>query len=350
MQLVSLHLTDFQVHKDLRIKFVPGITTIVGATDQGKSSILRALRWVCLNDMSGEQFIRKGMKKTRIVLVVHAQPDTKKNPMAWEVVREKGRGGNLNEYELDTKVFRSFGTNVPSDIEKLLQLNGINFQNQHDSPFWFSDTPGEVSRQLNSVIDLSVIDTTLSNIGAEVRKAQERKGLCEERLKSAQDQLQKLEGQQERIDAFAKLKGYHDKHFEIETRESQLEALLERVGSNEARSLRNKAAQSAYLLSIAREAVKLSRKAEALDSTLGEIRSLTQAACSPPSIDPLDRLFLEQQVAIGDLEGFEELLEELGAAEKRCEDTAVLLQSAERHFTKATKGARCPTCHQRLPQ
>ncbi len=70
MRLVSLQLVNFQVHTGLIIDFSPGITTIVGPTDHGKSSILRALRWVCLNDLSGEQFIREGRKSCAVCLFV----------------------------------------------------------------------------------------------------------------------------------------------------------------------------------------------------------------------------------------------------------------------------------------
>ena len=145
MQLASIQLVDFQAHKRLAIDFAPGITTIIGPTDRGKTAILRALGWVAQNNMAGEEFIREGAKETRVELVVL---DGKK---LRTIVRTKGKA---NTYSLDGKEFVSFGQGVPRDVAQLLQLNEINFQGQHDAPFWFAETAGEVSRKLKRLLTL----------------------------------------------------------------------------------------------------------------------------------------------------------------------------------------------------
>jgi hypothetical protein len=53
----------------------------------------------------------------------------------------------------------------------LLNLSDATFQGQYDPSFWFSETPGAVSRALNSVIDLSAIDRTMAAASAAVRQA-----------------------------------------------------------------------------------------------------------------------------------------------------------------------------------
>lgn len=194
MKFNAIELRDFQCHKNLEIALSPKITSITGRTDAGKSAILRALRWACLNDFPGDDFIRDGAKQ--VTVTAH----TIKN----SVERSKGIGGNL--YKLNTDEFKSFGQSVPEPIAKVLNLNEINFQGQMDSPFWFSLSAPEVSRQLNRVIDLSIIDTALSNIAAEVRRAQERKTVSEERLKKAELELERLEPQRQRIYDFQSLK------------------------------------------------------------------------------------------------------------------------------------------------
>ena len=179
MKFVGLELKDFQRHKSLLIKFSPLITTILGETDIGKSAILRALRWACQNVPSGEEFIRSGSKSTSVRLEAVNSSDKR-----LVIVRSKEPGENL--YQLGKKEYRAFGMGVPQDISQVLQVPDINFQGQHDAPFWFSESAAEVSRQLNAVIDLSIIDESLSRIAATVRQSRERKEICEERLGAIQ--------------------------------------------------------------------------------------------------------------------------------------------------------------------
>src|SRR4051812_38242007 len=100
MKFRSLVLKNFQKHKLLKIQFSPHITTIKGRTDRGKSSILRALKWLCLNNLIGNEFIRTGSSKAKVGLSVKDH----------RIVREKGAS---NLYVLDGKEFRAFGSKVP---------------------------------------------------------------------------------------------------------------------------------------------------------------------------------------------------------------------------------------------
>jgi len=59
-------------------------------------------------------------------------------------------------------------------------------------PFWFSETAGEVSRQLNRIITLDIIDISLANIGAEVRSNNASTEVCEERLTKARARVKEL--------------------------------------------------------------------------------------------------------------------------------------------------------------
>ena len=56
----SLTLENFQSHKESKIVFDKGLTVIIGQTDQGKSAIIRALKWVLYNEPRGTDFITAG--------------------------------------------------------------------------------------------------------------------------------------------------------------------------------------------------------------------------------------------------------------------------------------------------
>jgi len=179
--LERIQLRNFQCHEDLRIVFDPQVTTIVGPSDVGKSAVLRALRWVAENRPSGDAFVRDGESTCSVSLWLNDR----------KVTRRKGKG--TNEILLDKQVFKAFGADVPEPIADLLNTGDVNFQAQHDSPFWFSLTAGQVSRELNSVINLDMIDKTLSGVASSLRKARAVEDVCQDRLDETQKQIEELD-------------------------------------------------------------------------------------------------------------------------------------------------------------
>jgi DNA repair protein SbcC/Rad50 len=172
--LTTLMLKNFQAHKKLAIDFDPHVTTIVGPSDVGKSSIIRALTWASTNKPGGDAFIRHGAKGAVVTLSVDGHT----------ITRAKCNEGNI--YFLDDQEYKAFGADVPTPIAQLLNLGDINFQGQHDSPFWFSETSGEVSRRLNAIINLQIIDNVLGYLGGRVRDAGNAITACTQRLAAAQ--------------------------------------------------------------------------------------------------------------------------------------------------------------------
>jgi exonuclease SbcC len=175
-----LTLSNFQAHKKLQIEFDPGVTSIVGSTDVGKSAVIRALSWLMRNTPNGLEFIRRGAKKAVAALTVDGK------------TIKRVRGASRNLYKLDGKVFKAFGAAVPDKISQLLQIGDLNFQAQHDAPFWFSDSSGAVSRKLNEIVSLGVIDAALSFFLAAVRKSKAEVEICGERIARARERKAEL--------------------------------------------------------------------------------------------------------------------------------------------------------------
>lgn len=168
----SLTIRNFQSHEKLTIKFDRRVTTIVGPTDSGKSAVVRALRWAATNRPSGEAFLQTGAERVAVVLRVDGI----------QIKRTRGTGGN--SYYCNGENFKAFGSNVPDVVSQQLNLCDATFQQQHDAPFWFSLTAGDVSRQLNQIINLGVIDTTLSYLNSAVRSKSALALLTSDRVKA----------------------------------------------------------------------------------------------------------------------------------------------------------------------
>jgi exonuclease SbcC len=228
--LESLKITNFQIHRKLEIDLDERITTIVGPSDRGKSSILRAIRWLVTNRPAGNAFIRHGSSSSEVSLRVDGRTVQR--------IKTDRQDGNL--YKLDDQAYQAFGADVPSAVTKTLNLDGVNLQSQHSAPFWFSLSPGEVSKQLNQIVNLDLIDRTLANLAAEQRKGRAAIGVSEERLQAAREQRDGLEWTKE---ADAKLKEVESKFIklvEIRDKRSRLAADLEKLGECE-RDARNAA-------------------------------------------------------------------------------------------------------------
>lgn len=171
MPFSALGVRGFQAHRKIDVEFDPNLTTIVGPSDVGKSSLLRAVRWICLNQPQGEGNINSDSQKSECILMFDQH----------EVTRLRSRDGE-NTYKLDGQDFKSFGFGVPDTISKLLAVSEINFSDQHDPAFWFSLSAPDVSRELNHVVDLGIIDETLQRIGVKVKA-------CKDLLKVTQVRL-----------------------------------------------------------------------------------------------------------------------------------------------------------------
>ena len=161
----SIHITNFQSHKDTHLDLSPGVNVIVGSSDSGKTAIIRALRWLRWNRPTGDAFRSTWGGDTFVgVETDHHYVD-----------RIKGKD---NRYELDTsyvtdpnskKIFEAFGTDVPEDIIKILNLDETNLQMQLDSPFLLSASAGEVAAYFNRIAHLDQIDSGLKNIQSWIR-------------------------------------------------------------------------------------------------------------------------------------------------------------------------------------
>ncbi len=157
------------------------ITTIIGPNDVGKSAIIRALYWLSFNKPSGASFIKHGKSSCKVSLELD------------DFVISRKKSDNENTYLLkennQEKEYKSFSTKVPEEIELLLNLGDINFQKQLDPPFWFTLTGGEVSKEINSIISLSKIDSTLYKLAQEVKKSKMSITITQERAQQAEHDI-----------------------------------------------------------------------------------------------------------------------------------------------------------------
>ncbi len=211
--LESLHLQNFQIHSDFTIEFDPLVTTIVGPTDSGKSSIVRALQWICTNYPQGDEFIKEETEMAIGTLRIDGH----------EIIRERGK---QNLYKLDGKVYKSFGTEVPADIANLVNVSSINFQDQIIMPFWFCLPPAQIGRELNQIVNLDAIDSVGQYVSAELRKCKSHVEFTSERLEQARSERDKLTWIKEADEELRELEQLYSDFAQIDRTVSKIDSAL----------------------------------------------------------------------------------------------------------------------------
>lgn len=179
-KIQRVQIKNFQAHRSLDLQLDPYITTILGPSDVGKSALLRAIRWVCSNKPGGKGFITKGARMAKVRIQVDG------------VTIERRRGPSKNEYRVDGEVFRSFSTEPPRAVTNILRIEDDQFQRQHGHAFWLELTGGALSKRLNEIIDLEVIDAALSEASKRTKSAKTVLSGYKGMLEDAQDAAKSL--------------------------------------------------------------------------------------------------------------------------------------------------------------
>lgn len=192
MHIKSVRLMDFQCHKDSTFDLCDGLNAIIGSSDEGKSSVIRAVRWVVENRPLGDDFIRHGAKECRVVVTTSD---------GHVVQRIRSASGNVNQYVVDGGVLTGFGKGVPDEVTDVLRLTILNMQHQHDGVFLLGESPGEVARKLNDLCDMTAIDTATGKVKKQMVETSSNITQLEKQIEKWEGGLEQLEWLDEAAEA-----------------------------------------------------------------------------------------------------------------------------------------------------
>ena len=338
MTLQSLHIKRFQAHEDFQLDFDPHLTVITGKTDSGKSAILRALQWACLNQPSGEAFIRNFTGTAEVSLQVDDRIIT------------RTRGKSINSYSIDGKELEAFGLgNVPDEIAQFLNLSEVSFQNQLDPHFWLSQTPGQVSKELNKIINLGMIDKTMAYLASEARKAKSVVNVSETRLAASRERRDSLSWIQDADNALTALEGLQADIESKRNKCTQLQQLIEQIEEQEKIQRESAAVYAAGMevVESGQKAIDLAKRLESLQKLVTAIESaekLSKSKILQKEIDVIDAQIVtieEKRKQRDRLMALIHDIEEAAASVDRWNKEKLRVEA---ELKKLTKG-RCPVCN-----
>lgn len=165
----QISLSNFQSHVKTTLSFSEGVNAIIGESDQGKTSILRAINWVAKNVPRGNPFFSNYADSDEISASIDVEDA--------RVIRR--RNNEDNDYTIRQGGVRETfiaKTGVPEEVSNLLRLHPqINIQNQMDSPFLLMQSAGDAGRLVNQLVRLETIDKTLSKCRSFKREEEKEK-------------------------------------------------------------------------------------------------------------------------------------------------------------------------------
>ena len=353
----SLSISNFQSHKESSFDFSEGVNVIVGSSDSGKSSVLRALNWLINNKPSGDSFRSNWGGDTSVQLQFYNQfieriKSNKENfyEAVWDL--EEVSAGINNE-----EIFKAFGADVPQPIKEFLNFNEINFQFQLDSPFLLSNTAGEVARYLNSIVNLDIIDKALTKIETGRKKINRDISYTKNQLEAKLSELKK----------FDYLKEYEKKVETLEIKSKKISTLQDKYSQlyNLSKDYEGINLQlSRIKIPDGKKLKSLESKNKKLEALQEKYESLKDTFITYQKINKmLSEIKIPDEKKSKSLMGKIEQIEKLSEQHDELLDLLESYQSQSKQLDKVTKEwnqlqeqqrklmpERCPLCGQRMPK
>ncbi|WP_416197980.1 MAG: Exonuclease SbcC [Sporanaerobacter sp.] len=222
-------LENFQSHKYSEIEFNNNLNVIVGPSDQGKSAIIRGIKWALFNEPSGDFFIREGENECSVTIIF--SDNTK-------IKRYRSKSKNLyylyDENGNET-IFEGFGTSVPQEITEKInirkiyldgkQTNSINISDQLEGPFLLSEKTVTRANAIGRLVGVHIVDDAVGGTLKDIRNLSLSKKNLEEQLNTLNESLKKYDYLEDLRINIEKLENKKNKIKKLEAKVEKLKSI-----------------------------------------------------------------------------------------------------------------------------
>lgn len=253
----SIEIKNFQVLDHIKLDFVPGINVIIGETDNGKSSIIRALNWATRNDPLGDEFVNDEKKDCSAVIT------TANNTV------QRIRGKNKNKFVINGSTFDAPRGDVPDQLKEIINITSTNIQFQDDSAFLISLNGGEAARKINAITGMDQIDTSIKYVNALVREQNAHEKQIKQEIKNKQQKLLRFATLDEAVRLHQKLEKYIEELRSFDESTSKIESIL-----SDLKKLKNVLDLEEQINSLEEKTKRIQTRTEKIDEFDKEIQNL----------------------------------------------------------------------------
>jgi exonuclease SbcC len=173
-----LRVKNFGQHIDKEVFFKPGVNCIIGESESGKTTLIRALHLLLENQPRGGEKLYKA--------------DNAKGDVFIELEDSLGNviSRSKNVYTLNGSEYKAVGTGVPEPIRKIIGFKEINWQNQLEAHFMLFKTGNAAAETLNKTTGMEEQELILKEIK---NRISECKSNVKRHKKNNEDLLQTIE-------------------------------------------------------------------------------------------------------------------------------------------------------------
>ncbi|HYF91193.1 MAG TPA: AAA family ATPase [Symbiobacteriaceae bacterium] len=211
--IAKVLIENFQSHARSELSFGRGLNVIIGPSDNGKSAVLRAIRWALYNEPRGSEFIRSGARECRVAVTMSDGAEILR-----ELTLTKSGAPSRNRYIVrlpgaEPQVFEGFGTEVPVEVVRahgmpqvLLDTDKrvvLSFGSQLEGPFLMAESGSLRARAIGRLLGVHVVDAAMRNTQRDQRMLKQETGRLEQRLEQYDRDLEQyadIPEQEERLE------------------------------------------------------------------------------------------------------------------------------------------------------
>jgi DNA repair exonuclease SbcCD ATPase subunit len=192
--VLKVELENIQAVKKASIE-IEGFTAVVGRSNSGKSSFIRGMH-AALTNKSPKTLFRTGTTQSRVKI----EDEAKNISVEWK------KGDKINAYVINGKEYTKVGKEVPKEIEefgfKEIRVNDesleVQFARQHEYIFLLNRSGGFIADFISKITKADVLTGAVKDCESDIRK-------CNDNLKAAQKEKDRLDGQLKRFTGVDKI-------------------------------------------------------------------------------------------------------------------------------------------------
>lgn len=228
MHIKRIVLKNFQSHSYTVLNLSDKINVFLGKGNRGKSSIIRALKWIFFNEPKGIGFIRKGETFASCSITLDN---------GYTIVRERDASNKINRYLLITPEnkrieYSNFGREIPTEIKKILKIenipveSGINLspqiKEQMENVYLINETPSTLHTILLTISGGQNIDEAIKSLATDLERLTRREKEIKSELEDREKLMKEYEGIDELKNRILKIKDEINQVKEIQDKKSRL--------------------------------------------------------------------------------------------------------------------------------
>lgn len=288
-QIKQILIENFQSHARSELTFGPGLNVIIGPSDNGKSAVLRALRWALYNEPRGSEFVRSGARECRVTVTMSDGVQ-----IVRELLLTKSGASARSRYlvrqpDQPEQVFEGFGLEVPAEVVKahgmpqvLLDTDKrvlLSLGSQLEGPFLLTESGSLRARALGRLLGVHVVDAAVRSTQRDLRSARLEVGRLEKEVARYDDELKPYEDIPEQESRLARAEEILAQVEQLQGRLTRLDAIRTQLEAAEGESIRVDAAlarlesvtEAREALLAAEELQRQSSQLERLAADLGRV-------------------------------------------------------------------------------